>query len=105
MEPERLRSNWWYLLPIFLGIGGAIIAYFCLKNDDMVKARTCICISITVTFSLVGGIISYFILRKHNPSRAKLFLYIGIALTVIATIISSSYGVTDYFDQGFNVNV
>ena len=105
MQPERLRSNWWYLLPIFLGIVGAIIAYFCLKNDDMVKARTCICISITVTFSLVGGIISYFILRKHNPSRAKLFLYIGIALTIIGIISQLSFGVIEDFDQGFNVNV
>ena len=104
MEPKRQRSNWWYLLPLFFGFIGGIIAYFCLKNDDIVKARTCICIPI-VCLGFVGGIISYFILRKHNPSRAKLFLYIGIALTVIATIISSSYGVTDYFDQGFNVNV
>ena len=104
MEPERQRSNWWYLLPIFLGIIGAIIAYFCLKNDDMVKARTCICIPI-VTFGLVGGIISYFILRKHNPSRAKLFLCIGIALTIIGIISQLSFGVIEDFDQGFNVNV
>jgi len=104
MQPERLRSNWWYLLPIFLGIIGGIIAYFCLKNDDIVKARTCICIPI-VAFGFVGGIISYFILRKHNPSRAKLFLCVGIALTVIGIISQLSFGVIEDFDQGFNVNV
>ena len=104
MESERQRSNWWYLLPLFFGFIGGIIAYFCLKNDDIVKAKTCICIPI-VCLGFVGGIISYFILRKHNPSRAKLFLYIGIALTIIATISQLSYGVTDYFDQGFNVNI
>ena len=104
MEPTRQRSNWWYLLPLFFGFIGGIIAYFCLKNDDIVKARTCICIPI-VTFGLVGGIISYFILRKHNPSRAKLFLCIGIALTIIGIVSQLSFGVIEDFDQGFNVNV
>ena len=42
MEPERQRSNWWYLLPIFLGIIGAIIAYFALRNDDRKKAKKCL---------------------------------------------------------------
>jgi uncharacterized membrane protein YeaQ/YmgE (transglycosylase-associated protein family) len=42
MEPERQRSNWWYLLPIFLGIIGAIIAYFALRNDDQQKAKRCL---------------------------------------------------------------
>jgi uncharacterized membrane protein YeaQ/YmgE (transglycosylase-associated protein family) len=42
MEPERQRSNWWYLLPIFLGIIGAIIAYFALRNDDRQKAKNCL---------------------------------------------------------------
>ena len=41
-EPERQRSNWWYLLPIFLGIIGAIIAYFALRNDDRKKAKKCL---------------------------------------------------------------
>ena len=42
MEPERQRSNWWYLLPIFLGIIGAIIAYFALRHDDQQKAKKCL---------------------------------------------------------------
>ena len=42
MEPERQRSNWWYLLPIFLGIIGALIAYFALRNDDRKKAKKCL---------------------------------------------------------------
>ena len=40
--PERPRSNWWYLLPIFLGIIGGIIAYFALRNDDRKKAKKCL---------------------------------------------------------------
>ena len=42
MYPERKRSNWWYLLPIFLGIIGGIIAYFALRRDDREKAKKCI---------------------------------------------------------------
>ena len=42
MDPERQRSNWWYLLPIFLGIIGAIIAYFALRNDDRQEAKKCL---------------------------------------------------------------
>jgi len=42
MYPEKQRSNWWYLLPIFLGIIGGIIAYFVLRNDDRKKAKKCL---------------------------------------------------------------
>ena len=41
MYPERKRSNWWYLLPIFLGVMGGIIAYFALRRDDREKAKKC----------------------------------------------------------------
>ena len=41
MYPERKRSNWWYLLPIFFGIIGGIIAYFALRRDDREKAKKC----------------------------------------------------------------
>ena len=42
MYPERKRSNWWYLLPIFFGIIGGIIAYFAIRRDDREKAKKCI---------------------------------------------------------------
>jgi uncharacterized membrane protein YeaQ/YmgE (transglycosylase-associated protein family) len=54
MEPERQRSNWWYLLPIFLGIIGAIIAYFALRNDDQQKAKKCLYLG------LILGVIGIF---------------------------------------------
>ena len=41
MYHERKRSNWWYLLPIFLGVIGGIIAYFALRRDDREKAKKC----------------------------------------------------------------
>ncbi len=42
MEEGSTRSNWWYLVPIFLGIIGGIIAYFALRNDDHQKAKKCL---------------------------------------------------------------
>jgi uncharacterized membrane protein len=54
LEPERQRSNWWYLLPIFFGIIGGIIAYFALRRDDREKAKKCIYLGLIL---LVVGII------------------------------------------------
>ena len=42
MHPEKQRSNWWYLLPIFLGVIGGIIAYFAIRKDDRKKAKKCL---------------------------------------------------------------
>ena len=46
MYPEKRRSNWWYLLPIFLGIIGGIIAYFAIRKDDRPKAKKCLYLSL-----------------------------------------------------------
>ena len=61
MEPERQRSNWWYLLPILLGIIGGIIAYFALRRDDREKAKKCmylglilLAVGIILDISLAG---------------------------------------------------
>ncbi len=42
MQIQTTRSNWWFLLPIFLNIVGGIIAYFVLRHDDPQKARNCL---------------------------------------------------------------
>ncbi|MCV0372508.1 MAG: hypothetical protein COW27_04970 [Nitrosopumilales archaeon CG15_BIG_FIL_POST_REV_8_21_14_020_37_12] len=46
MYPEKTRSNTWYLLPIFLGLIGGVIAYFVLRNDDPKKAKNCLYLGI-----------------------------------------------------------
>ena len=48
MYPENKRSNWWYLLPIFLGGIGGIIAYFALRKDDREKAKKCLYIGLVL---------------------------------------------------------
>lgn len=48
MYPERARSNWWFLLPILLGLIGGIIAYFVLRHDDSGKAKNCLYLGIAL---------------------------------------------------------
>ena len=49
MYPEKRRSNWWYLVPIFIGLIGGIIAYFALRRDDPQKAKKCLMVGIILT--------------------------------------------------------
>ncbi len=56
MYPEKQRSNWWFLLPIFLGIIGGIIAYFVLRKDDPRKAKNCLYLGIVL--AIVGIVLN-----------------------------------------------
>jgi len=46
--PQKSRSNTWYLLPIFVGMIGGIIAYLVIRKDDPHKAKNCIYIGIVM---------------------------------------------------------
>ena len=43
------RSRWWYILPIFGGIVGAIIAYIVIRKDDPKKANRCVYVGFITT--------------------------------------------------------
>ena len=52
MEPnynEKIRSRWWYLVPIIFGLVGGVIGYFALRKDDPKKAKNCL---------IIGGILT-----------------------------------------------
>jgi len=51
-ENTQTRSNWWYLLPILIGIIGGVIAYFVLRHDDKDKGKNCIIIGIVLSLFL-----------------------------------------------------
>jgi len=53
-QEERIRSRWWYLLPIFFQIIGGVIAYFILRNDDPKKAKNCLWLGIALTAIKIG---------------------------------------------------
>ena len=61
MYPEKIRSRAWYLVPIFFGLIGGIIAYFAIRRDDPQKAKKCLwvgniltVINIIVQISLIS---------------------------------------------------
>ena len=49
MYSEKIRSRWWYLVPIFFGLIGGIIAYFAIRRDDPQKAKKCLWVGIILT--------------------------------------------------------
>ena len=52
----------WYLLPIFVGLIGGIIAYWILRRDDPKKAKKCLYLGIGLT--IVGIIINILIVTQ-----------------------------------------
>ena len=65
MNYEKKRSNWWFLLPILLGLIGGIIAFFVLKNDDLKKAKNCLYLGIVLF--LIGIVINLAIFGLGIP--------------------------------------
>ena len=106
MTTERPRSNWWYLLPIFFGIIGGLIAYFAIKNDDQLKAKYCLSVGLLLSISIIGGIIAYFILRNDSPQKAKIFLLLGVLFLGIGIGLNFALEGIDFpFEQDMMINV
>lgn len=62
MENIRSRSNGWYVLPIFLGWIGGLIAYFILLRDDPRKAKNCLYLGIIL--GIIGLILNIIIIAQ-----------------------------------------
>lgn len=62
MYPEKRRSNFWFLLPIFLGLIGGIIAYFVLRQDDPRKAKNCLYLGIVL--AIIGLLLNVLLLSQ-----------------------------------------
>jgi hypothetical protein len=45
-QTPKIKSNWWYLLPIFLGVIGGIIAWVALKSHDGKLAKNSLILGI-----------------------------------------------------------
>ena len=70
MEHIKSRSQLWYLLPVFVGLIGGIIAYLILRRDDSKKAKKCLYIGILL--AIVGIVINILIVTQI-PSLAPDF--------------------------------
>ncbi len=62
MYPEKTRSNLWFLLPIFLGLIGGIIAFFVLRKDDPKKAKNCLYLGIIL--AIIGLMFNILVLTQ-----------------------------------------
>jgi uncharacterized membrane protein YeaQ/YmgE (transglycosylase-associated protein family) len=45
-QAPKIKSKWWYLLPIFLGVIGGIIAWVTLKSFDRKMAKNCLILGV-----------------------------------------------------------
>lgn len=70
MEHVKSRSQLWYLLPVFVGLIGGIIAYLILRRDDSKKAKKCLYLGILL--AIVGIVINILIVTQI-PSLAPDF--------------------------------
>ena len=63
-HPEKPRSNAWFLLPVFFGVIGGVIAFFILRHDDPRKARNCLYVGLAL---MIFGIMLNFTLAGSFP--------------------------------------
>jgi uncharacterized membrane protein YeaQ/YmgE (transglycosylase-associated protein family) len=70
MEHVKSRSSMWYLLPIFVGLIGGIIAYWILRHDDPKKAKKCLYVGIALA---TVGIVINILIMTQIPSLAPDF--------------------------------
>ena len=68
---ENKRNNTWYLLPIFLGFIGGIIAFFMIRQDDPSKAKNCLYLGIALT---VASIVMSLIMTAIIPDLRTAFV-------------------------------
>ena len=66
-QTPKIRSKWWYLLPIFLGVIGGVIAWVALKSFDLKLAKKCLILGVSIVvieiMILVGLVVSSDILN------------------------------------------
>jgi len=62
MEYGKTRSNLWYILPIFVGLIGGVIAFLILRKDDPKKAKNCLYLGMVL--AAVGIILNILIVTQ-----------------------------------------
>jgi hypothetical protein len=61
---EKQRSKAWFLLPIFFGVIGRIIAFFILRYEDPRKAKNCLFLGLALM--IIGIIFNIFITAANS---------------------------------------
>ena len=58
--PGKVVSSAWYLMPIFLGILGGIIAWTVTKNDDPAKAKKFMIVGVILLVAEIVLVAAYY---------------------------------------------
>jgi hypothetical protein len=65
-KPLARISNWWWVLPVMLGVCGGILSWLKLKNNNWLQARNMLIVSIVVSFLLLTGTIPKMIEKEKE---------------------------------------
>ena len=68
-------SNLWYLLPIFIGFLGGIIAYFILRNKDPKKAKYCFYVGLIL--AIIGLLLNFIFMDAIDYNNNIQFIVIS----------------------------
>jgi len=69
LELTTKRSNFWYILPIVLGLLGGVIAYFVLRKSDSKKAKICLIIGFGISTVWWIGVFASSGTSETNPKE------------------------------------
>lgn len=58
-QTPKIRSNWWYVLPILLGVFGSVIAWFTLKSNNKKLAKNCLIFGIILSSIKISIFLSF----------------------------------------------
>lgn len=49
IKAPKIKSNWWYVLPIFLGVVGGVVGWVAIKNYHRNLAKNCLILGVIFT--------------------------------------------------------
>lgn len=47
-QAPKIKSKWWYILPIFLRVIGGVVAWLALKSYDRKLAKNCLILGVSL---------------------------------------------------------
>lgn len=64
-QSPKIKSKWWYIIPIFLGVIGGIITWFALRFHDKRLAKNCLILGIIFNVFVIS-ILMVFLMFSEN---------------------------------------
>ena len=87
------KSRLWYLLPIFLGVIGGLIAYFVLRNSNSAMARNTLWIGIILSAAVASIAIAIYWMYYIDITAAQQRIS-------TSSVVDTPYGQIEYADVG-----